>query len=122
MLNGPCITVTVTLALPSLKRELQSDKVFQFHLVPWLLCDVYFFIIFGFHHHFSPSLLSQSNEGLIFGGLPFLSFLMLKQFLQGPNQVLDFREKTTRVTMADFPFEAQDRDFVCSRLELANQA
>lgn len=71
---------------------------------------------------FFSSLLSQSNEGLIFGGLPFLSFLMLKQFLQGPNQVLDFGEKTTRVTMADFPFEAQDRDFVCSRLELANQA
>ena len=71
---------------------------------------------------FLSSLLSQSNEGLILGGLSSLSFLMLKQFLHGPNQVLDFGEKTTRVTKADFPFASQDRDFVCSRLEVTNQA
>jgi len=44
LLNGPCIIVTMTPALLSLKRELQADKFFKFDLVPWLLCDVYFFI------------------------------------------------------------------------------
>ena len=44
LLNGPRIIVTVTLALLSLKRELQADKFFEFDLVPWLLYDEYFFI------------------------------------------------------------------------------
>lgn len=66
MLNGPHIIVITTPGLLSLKLELQEDKLVKFDLIPWLLSDVYFSVNSSVPFI---SALTQSNKGLIFGGL-----------------------------------------------------